>query len=186
MMIKIKIQLQKWTQEDEGFPMVCNFFHIFVWIYSGSSRSKQAMASWSRKKKEPRLKMNIMNRDFHGFGYLLYLFCLGQTELNSCVLFGMLVPCLTVFYILPQAFNQPSLKFPGVKGQFCCNTLITRSLTWMNVLKVACRTQEVTLPLWTISMQCLLHSEELARLKGHSYLSLRRLNLNWPQGAQNN
>ena len=47
----IKIQWQKWTQEDEGFRMVCLSFHIYVRIYSGSSRSKQAMASWSRKKK---------------------------------------------------------------------------------------------------------------------------------------
>ena len=46
--------------------MVCLSFHIYVCIYSGSSRSKQAMASWSRKKKEQRLKMNITNRDFHG------------------------------------------------------------------------------------------------------------------------
>ena len=64
MLVKID-QWQKWTQEDEGFPMVRISFHIYVWIYSGSSRSKQAMASWSRKKKEPRLKMNITSRDFH-------------------------------------------------------------------------------------------------------------------------
>ena len=51
MLIKIGNQLQQRTQEDEGFPMVCISFHIYVWIYSGSSRSKQAMASWSRKKK---------------------------------------------------------------------------------------------------------------------------------------
>ena len=48
MLIEIKIQWQKWTQDDEGFPMVYISFHIYVWIYSGSSRSKQAMASWDQ------------------------------------------------------------------------------------------------------------------------------------------
>ena len=71
MLIKIGNQWQQWTLEDEGFLMMCISFHIYVWIYSGSSRCKQAMATWTRKKKEQRLKMNITNRDFHGHGYLL-------------------------------------------------------------------------------------------------------------------
>ena len=45
--------------------MVCIFFHIFVWIYMGSSWDTQTMTFWSRKKKEQRLKISITNRDFH-------------------------------------------------------------------------------------------------------------------------
>ena len=35
----------------QGLSDGVHFFHIYVWIYSGSSRSIQAMVSWSRKKK---------------------------------------------------------------------------------------------------------------------------------------